>query len=223
MTVSQTGMIRVLVADDEPLVRSGIIAILTTDDQIHVAAEAGTGREALDIARSSLLDVAVLDIRMPDLSGLDVLRELRRDGSSLPCLFVTTFGEDDYIREAVRTGADGFVLKSGDPRELILAVRAVVAGGASFSPAVARRLLTVQSSPERFDQEHAARAQFAALTHRQQDVLRCIGRGMSNSEIAAELFLATGTVKVHISSILSTTGARNRVEAALIAVRAQEA
>jgi DNA-binding NarL/FixJ family response regulator len=224
--VSATGIgrrTRVLVADDEPLVRAGIVGILGTDPGLEVVAEAGTGREALALARAHRLDVAVLDIRMPDASGLEVLRELRRDGLTVPCLFVTTFGEDDYVSEAVRLGADGFALKSGDPRELILGVHAVVGGGAYFSPAVARRLLTARSTTVPFDRAHHARRQFDRLTPREQDVLRLIGHGRTNPEIAADLHLAEGTVKVHVTSILRTTQARNRVEAALVAVHAREA
>ncbi|WP_256991207.1 response regulator [Rhodococcus sp. 06-235-1A] len=217
----RSGQIRILIADDEPLVRAGIIGILGTEPDLNVVCEAATGREALDMTRSRLLDVAVLDIRMPELSGLEVLRELRRDNSTLPCLIVTTFGEDDYVSEAMNCGADGFVLKSGDPRELILAVRAVAEGGAYFSPAVARRLLT-DSTVVRLDRKVRAQNAFRALTTREQDVIQLIGRGMSNADIAAELHLAEGTVKVHITSILRTTGARNRVQAALIAVHADE-
>lgn len=222
MNGTRSGQIRILIADDEPLVRAGIIGILGTEPDLNVVCEAATGREALDMARSRLLDAAVLDIRMPELSGLEVLRELRRDNSTLPCLIVTTFGEDDYVSEAMNCGADGFVLKSGDPRELILAVRAVSEGGAFFSPAVARRLLT-DSAVVRLDRKVQAQNAFRSLTTREQNVMQLIGRGMSNSDIAAELHLAEGTVKVHITSILRTTGARNRVEAALIAVHAGEA
>lgn len=219
MNGTRSGQIRILIADDEPLVRAGIIGILGTEPDLNVVCEAATGREALHMARSRLLDVAVLDIRMPELSGLEVLRELRRDNSTMPCLIVTTFGEDDYVSEAMNGGADGFVLKSGDPRELIFAVRAVSEGGAFFSPAVARRLLT-DSAVVRLDRKVQAQNAFRSLTTREQDVIQLIGRGMSNSDIAAELHLAEGTVKVHITSILRTTGARNRVQAALIAVHA---
>lgn len=222
MNTAPGDRIRILVADDEPLVRAGIIAILGSDPELDVLCEAATGREALAMARSRLLDVAVLDIRMPDLSGLDVLGELRRENSILPCLIVTTFGEDDYVAEAMTCGADGFVLKSGDPRELILGVRAVAQGGAFFSPTVARKLLVTGPTSRRMSRKVDAQNRFRSLTAREQDVLRLIGRGMSNSDIAAELHLAEGTVKVHITSILRSTDARNRVQAALIAVHAEE-
>lgn len=213
--------LRVLVADDEPLVRAGIVGILATDPDITVVAERGNGRDALAAARSLRLDAVLLDIRMPGLSGLDVLHELRREGSTLPCLVVTTFGEDEYIADAITLRADGFVLKSGDPRELLLGVHAIAGGGAFFSPAVARRLIAARPDLH-LHGNREARARFDALTPREREVLRLLGRGLTNAEIAAELFLAEGTVKVHTSSILRTTGARNRVEAALIAFRIGE-
>lgn len=212
-------MIRVLVADDEAMVRAGVVGIVQTDPDISVVAEAGDGVEALAGIRARSLDVVLLDIRMPGLSGLEVLAELRREGIGVPCLIVTTFGEDDYIADAMRLGADGFVLKSGDPLELVMAVKALAGGGAFFSPQVARRILLDRDRAE-LDRASHARTLFQSLTRREQDVLRLLGAGYSNAEIAAELFLAEGTVKVHVSSILRSTGARNRVEAALIAVRA---
>lgn len=220
--MSEPRPVRVMVADDEQLVRAGIVGILGTDPSIDVVAQTGTGHEALVWLRAHRCDAVVLDIRMPGLSGLEVLAELRAHGPQLPCLFVTTFGEDGYVAEAVRLGADGFVLKSGDPRELLLGVHAVAAGGAFFSPTVARRLVSAPTA-EHWGRGVDARARFSRLTPREQDVLRLVGRGLSNGEIAADLHLAEGTVKVHISSILRTTGARNRVEAALVAVHAGEA
>lgn len=211
-----------LVADDEILVRAGIAAILGADQGIEVAAEAGSGQEALTIARTTRLDALVLDIRMPGMSGLELLRTLRGEQCATPCLFVTTFGEDAYISEALDIDADGFVLKSGDPRELVLGVHAVAGGGAFFSPAIARRVLH-QHLGAGLSRTLDAKQRFAALTPREQDILRLVGRGRTNAEIAAELYLAHGTVKTHVSSILRSTRARNRVEAALLAVHAQEA
>ncbi len=213
---------RVLIADDEALVRAGIAAILGADPGIEVAAEAGNGPDALTIARTTRLDALVLDIRMPGMSGLELLRTLRGEQRATPCLFVTTFGEEAYISEALDIHADGFVLKSGDPRELILGVHAVAGGGAFFSPAIARRVLH-QHLRDGLSRTLDAQQRFAALTPREQEILRLVGRGRTNAEIATELFLAHGTVKTHVSSILRSTGARNRVEAALIAVHAQEA
>lgn len=219
---AQSAPIRVLVADDEPLVRAGITGILATDPGIDVVAEAGDGREALAAIRSHSLDIAVLDIQMPKMTGLELLSRLRAEGSALPCLFVTTFGEDDYVAEAIRLDADGFVLKSGDPNHLLMAVHAVANAGAFFSPAIARRLLET-ATPASYADYFDSLRRFRELTPREQDILRLLSIGRTNPEIADELHLAPGTVKVHVSSILRTTGARNRVEAALIAIRAREA
>ncbi|PSK91877.1 LuxR family two component transcriptional regulator [Haloactinopolyspora alba] len=206
----------VLVVDDEPLVRYGLAGVLETEPDIRVAAQCGSGQEALETVRSRRVNVVLLDIRMEGMDGLRTLAEMRRIGAGLPCLMVTTFGEDAYVAEAIRLGADGFVLKSGDPRELILAVRAVATGGAHFSPSVSRKLLNSRIST-RFIQHSEARERSLRLTEREGEVLALIGDGLSNQEIADRLFLSEGTVKTHVTSILRTTGARNRVEVALIA------
>ena len=213
---------RVLVADDEPLVRAGVVGILSTDPSIDIVAQTGTGREALEYLRAHKVDVAVLDIRMPVLSGLEVLAQMRRENLATRCVFVTTFGEDDYVAQAMNPGADGFVLKAGDPRELLMGLHAAASGGAFFSPSVARRLLE-GSQAARFTRQQEARTLFDRLTPRERDVLRLIGQGLSNTEIASGLHMAESTVKTHMTSILRTTGVRNRVEAALVAVRAGEA
>jgi DNA-binding NarL/FixJ family response regulator len=210
----------VVIADDEPLVRAGLVGIVETDDGVRVVGQASSGEEALAAVRAHRPDVVLLDVRMGAMSGLDVLAEIRRSPERLPCLMVTTFGEDEYVAEAIRLGADGFVLKSGDPRELLLAVHAAASGGAYFSPAVSRRLLQTGLGT-RFVAQQDARERFDRLTQREQEVLTLMGDGLANPEIAARLHLAEGTVKVHVTSILRTTGARNRVEAALIAAQAR--
>jgi DNA-binding NarL/FixJ family response regulator len=210
----------VVIADDEPLVRAGLAGIVETDDGVRVVGQASSGEEALAAVRAHRPDVVLLDVRMGAMSGLDVLAEIRRSPERLPCLMVTTFGEDEYVAEAIRLGADGFVLKSGDPRELLLAVHAAASGGAYFSPAVSRRLLQTGLGT-RFVAQQDARERFDRLTQREQEVLTLMGDGLANPEIAARLHLAEGTVKVHVTSILRTTGARNRVEAALIAAQAR--
>lgn len=215
------GPLRVLVADDEPLVRLGLIGILETDAGVRVVAECGSGAEVVPAIHAHRPDVALLDVRMGAVDGLAALAEVRNAVGALPCVMVTTFGEDRYVAEAVRLGADGFVLKSGDPRELLLAVHAVAAGGAFFSPSVSRRLLQTGLGT-RFVEQQDARDRFARLSPREQDVLTLVGDGLSNPEIAERLHLAEGTVKVHITAILRGTGARNRVEAALLAARARE-
>lgn len=213
--------IRVVVADDEPLVRAGIVGVLEADPTINVIGQASDGAAALDLMDSHTPDVMLLDIQMPRLSGLDVLKRLRAQKNRVPCLIVTTFGEDDYVMEAIRSGADGFVLKSGDPRHLLTAVHATASQGAFFSPPIARRLL---DSPvvEQYSAYTNARSRFEQLTPREQEILIRLSEGATNAEIATAFHLAPGTVKVHVSSILRTTGARNRVEAALIAIRARQ-
>ncbi|MFI9488697.1 response regulator [Promicromonospora sp. NPDC052451] len=215
----RTAPLRVLLADDEPLVRAGLAGILGTDDSVRVVAEVSSGEETLAAVRANRPDVVLLDVRMGPMSGLDTLAEIRRTTGSPSCLMVTTFGEDEYVAEAIRLGADGFVLKSGDPRELLLAVHAAAEGGAYFSPAVSRRLLQTGMGTRFIARQHA-RERFERLTPREQEVLALVGDGLSNAEIARRLHLAEGTVKVHVTSILRTTGARNRVEAALIAAQA---
>lgn len=212
--------LRVLLADDEPLVRAGLAGILETDNGVRVVAQCSSGEEALAEVRAHRPDVVLLDVRMGTMGGLEVLAEIRRTAGHLPCLMVTTFGENEYVAEAIRLGADGFVLKSGDPRELLLAVHAVASSGAYFSPAVSRRLLQAGLGT-RFVAQQDARERFDRLTQREQEVLTLMGDGLPNPEIAARLHLAEGTVKVHVTSILRTTGARNRVEAALIAAQAR--
>ena len=214
------GTARVVVADDEPLVRAGIVGVLETDPAIHVVGQASDGAAALEQIDTHSPDVVLLDIQMPNLTGLEVLKRLRARDRRVPCLIVTTFGEDDYVMEAIRSDADGFVLKSGDPRQLLSAVHAIAGQGAFFSPSIARRLLD-SAIVERYSAYTSALSRFEQLTSREQEVLIRLSEGATNAEIANALHLAPGTVKVHVSSILRTTGARNRVEAALIAIRAR--
>ncbi|QAY63251.1 response regulator transcription factor [Xylanimonas allomyrinae] len=219
--------LRLLVADDEPLVRAGIVAILETDDDLRVVAQCASGAEVVPAIQAYRPDVVLLDVRMgggssedgPSADGLSALAEVRRLFGALPCLMVTTFGEDEYVAGAMRHAADGFVLKSGDPRELLLAVHAVATGGAWFSPSISRKILDAGLGRGLARREEAVRL-VARLTHREQQVIALIGDGRSNTEIANLLFLAEGTVKVHVTAILRKTGARNRVEAALLAARA---
>ncbi|MEY8566502.1 response regulator transcription factor [Corynebacteriaceae bacterium 7-707] len=216
-----SSVIRVAVADDEALVRAGIVGVLETDPAIRVIAQASDGVAALELIDSHTLDVLLLDIQMPGITGLEVLQRLRDRGSQVPCLIVTTFGEDDYVIEAIRSDADGFVLKSGDPRQLVTAVHAIAGQGAFFSPSIARKLLD-SAVVKRYSAYTEALSRFEQLTPREQQILTRLSEGATNAEIAEALHLAPGTVKVHVSSILRTTGARNRVEAALIAIRARQ-
>ncbi|ACZ84898.1 response regulator [Streptosporangium roseum] len=209
-------MIRVLLADDEAMIRAGVRAILAADPEIEVVAEAGDGREAIDLVLSHRPDVVLLDIRMPRMDGLAAVAELRRVAPGTAVVMLTTFGEDDYIARALGEGAGGFLLKSGDPRELLAGIHAVAEGAAYLSPRVAHRVIT-QLTGGRMTRVVAAREQVAALTPRERDVLALVGEGLSNGQIARRLYLVEGTVKAHVSAILTRLGARNRVQAAILA------
>jgi DNA-binding NarL/FixJ family response regulator len=212
-------VIRVLVADDEPMIRAGARAILASDPGIEVVAEAGDGREAVDLAQRHRPDVALLDIRMPRLDGLAAAAELRRTMPETAVVMLTTFGEDEYVVRALALGADGFLLKSGDPRELVAGVRAVADGGAYLSPRIARGVIA-RLRADRLAHGLAARERVAALTDREREVLALLGAGLSNAEIGARLHLGAGTVKSHVSAILTRLEERNRVRAALVAYEA---
>ncbi|WP_344581327.1 response regulator transcription factor [Nonomuraea roseoviolacea] len=209
-------MIRLLLADDEAMIRAGVRAILAADPSLDVVAEADDGRAAVDLAISHHPDVALLDIRMPVLDGLAAAAEIRRAAPGTAVVMLTTFGEDDYIARAIDVGASGFLLKSGDPRELIAGIHAVAEGGAYLSPRVAQRVIT-QLAAGRVSRGAAARDRVAALTEREREVLALLGSGLSNAEIARRLHIVEGTVKAYVSAILTRLDVRNRVQAAIIA------
>ncbi|MER6006328.1 response regulator [Nonomuraea sp. NPDC051941] len=209
-------MIRVLLADDEAMIRAGVKAILASDPSLEVVAEAGDGRQAVDLAISHRPDVALLDIRMPRLDGLGAASEMRRVAPGTAVVMLTTFGEDDYIAKALDIGASGFLLKSGDPRELIAGIHAVADGAAYLSPRVAQRVIA-HFAGGKMTKGAQARDRVGPLTDREREVLALVGAGMSNAEIARELHIVEGTVKAYVSAILTRLGVRNRVQAAIIA------
>ncbi|MEE2040596.1 response regulator transcription factor [Nocardiopsis sp. CT-R113] len=212
-------MIRVLLADDEAMIRAGVRAIVRTDPRIEVVAEAADGREAVDLVLTHRPDVALLDIRMPRMDGLAATAEIRRVAPATAVVILTTFGEDAYISRALGDGASGFLLKAGDPRELITGVHAVADGGAYLSPQVARQVIA-QFGGGRAAREAEAAARLEGLTQREREVLALVGAGLSNADIAARLFLVEGTVKSYVSAILGRLGMRNRVQAAVLAYEA---
>ena len=207
-------MIRVVIADDEPVVRVGVGAVLAAAGDIEVVGEAADGRGAVELVRAHRPDVAVLDIRMPEVDGVDAAAELARIGLSTPELVLTTFADDASITRALAGGAAGFVLKTGDPHEIIAAVRAVASGAAYLSPLITRRVLDGVPTSRRTGTAHARTAE---LTDRERDVLGLIGARLSNAEIGRRLHLVEGTVKVYVSTILDKLGSRNRVQAAIVA------
>ncbi|RKS73522.1 LuxR family two component transcriptional regulator [Actinomadura pelletieri DSM 43383] len=214
-------MIRALLADDETMIRAGVRAILAADPGIDVVAEAADGHEAIELTLRHRPQVALLDIRMPRLDGLAAAAELRRVAPATAVIMLTTFGEDEYIARALAGGASGFLLKSGDPHELIAGVRAVADGAAYLSPKVAHRVITELGGGHLTGvARERARRRTAGLTPRERDVLALLGAGLSNAEIAARLHLVEGTVKAYVSAILTRLDVRNRVQAAVIAYEA---
>ncbi|MEU0241281.1 response regulator transcription factor [Nocardiopsis sp. NPDC006198] len=209
-------MIRVLLADDEPLIRAGIAAILSSDPGITVVAQARDGNEAVALARRERPDVALLDIQMPGADGFTAVEAIRRACPSTAIAMLTTFGQDDYVARALDGGANGFLLKAAPPRELITGVRTVAEGGAFLSPKVTGRVVAGFRSRRGFRAE-AAEERLGALTPRERQVLALVGAGMSNAEVGRALHLAEDTVKTHVSAVLTRLGVRNRVQAALIA------
>ncbi|GAB2955760.1 response regulator transcription factor [Streptomyces flaveus] len=215
-------MIRVLLADDEAMVRAGVKAILDAGGGggIEVVAEAADGREAVALTQAHRPDVALLDIRMPRLDGLAAAEEIVRTVPGTAVAILTTFSEDAYVARALGGGATGFLLKSGDPHELVAGVRAVADGAAFLSPKVARHVIDGFGAGRRLSREAAARDRVASLTPREREVLGLLGAGLSNPEIAARLHLVEGTVKAYVSAILDRLEVRNRVQAAIVAYEA---
>ncbi|GLZ31288.1 DNA-binding response regulator [Lentzea sp. NBRC 105346] len=209
-------MIRVLIADDEPLMRAGIKAILGTADDIELVAEVGDGREAVQAVRERRVDVAVLDIRMPKLDGLAAARELHAVAPGVKVVMLTTFGEDENIVRALSDGAAGFLLKDSAPEELLRAVRAVHNGEAYLSPMVTSRVVGMVASSGQPKRQEAVR-QVQRLTEREVEVLTLLGQGMSNADVGQKLHMSEATVKTYVSRLLAKLGLTNRVQAALLA------
>jgi DNA-binding NarL/FixJ family response regulator len=211
--------IRVLLADDEAMVRAGVRAILGSDESIEVVAEAADGEEAVALAQLHRPDVAVLDIRMPRMDGLAAGAEIKRTVPETAVVILTTFSEDAYIAKALGDGASGFLLKSGDPHELIAGLKAVADGAAYLSPKIAQRVIAElgAGSGGRMARAAAAKQQIEGLSPREREVLALVGAGLSNAEIAGLLFVVEGTVKAYVSAILTRLAVKNRVQAAIVA------
>jgi DNA-binding NarL/FixJ family response regulator len=207
--------IRVVVADDQELVRKGFRMILEAEPDIRVEGEAADGREAVQVARSVRPDVILMDIRMPNMDGVEATRRLAIE-EAMKVLILTTFDLDEYVVEALRAGASGFLLKDVPPEALVEGIRVVARGDALLAPSVTRRLLdrlAPRLAPARAEQQQA----LATLTERERDVLLLVARGMSNAEIADKLFVSETTVKTHVSRALMKLGLRDRVQAVVLA------
>lgn len=206
--------IRVLIADDQGIVRAGLSTILNGQPDIEVVGQAADGREAVALARQLRPDVCLFDIRMPHLDGIEATRLLAGPDVTEPIVVVviTTFDTDEYIHGALKAGARGFLLKGTEPDQLIRAIHAAVQGDALIDPGVTRRLLTTFTTNARATPPSQP---IDALTQREEDVLRTVARGRTNAEIAEELHISTSTVKFHLASLMTKLGARNRVELAM--------
>jgi DNA-binding NarL/FixJ family response regulator len=207
-------VIKVLLCDDQALVRSGFRMILEARDDFEVIGEAENGREAVELAALTSPDVILMDVRMPGMDGVDATRAILRAGSSARVLILTTFDLDEYVVRAIRAGASGFLLKDVRPQQLVEAIRVVAGGDALLAPAITRRLL------DRFANSLADARDPAALdqlTGREREILRLVAEGLSNSEIAERLVVGESTVKTHVSSILRKLRLRDRVQAVIAA------
>jgi DNA-binding NarL/FixJ family response regulator len=210
---------RVLLCDDQVLVRSGFRLILEAREDIQVVGEAEDGREAIELAQQVDPDVILMDVRMPNLDGVEATRRLVAGGSRARILILTTFDLDEYVYEAIRAGASGFLLKDVQPAQLVDAIRVVAAGEALLAPSVTRRLLDRFASTLPGAEEKPLPA-LAELTERELEVLKLLAGGLSNAELAERLFLIETTVKSHISSVLRKLGLRDRVQAVVLAYEA---
>ncbi|GII95952.1 response regulator [Sinosporangium siamense] len=208
-------MIRVLLADDEPLITTGIRTVLESAPGIEVVAEADNGRAAVDLALARRVDVALLDIGMPVMDGLSALDELRRHAPGTRVVMLTAFGQEANVARALEGGVAGFVLKNCTPDELIRAVRAAHAGEAFLSPAVTRVVLGMVSPPAAKRRQEAEQ-RLARLTPRESDVLGLVAEGLANAEIGRRLHMSETSVKTYVSRILTKLGCANRVQAALL-------
>jgi DNA-binding NarL/FixJ family response regulator len=210
-------VIRVLLADDDLLVRSGLRALLDAEEDLTVVGEAADGRQAVDRARELRPDVVLMDVRMPRLDGVSATREIVSWPQRPSVLVLTTFDLDDVVDDALDAGADGFLLKRATPEQLIDGIRTVHSGDALVAPAVTRRLLAAYS--DRRPRERERLQQATRLTEREADILRALAEGLSNTEIAGRMWLSPETVKTHVKSILVKLGVRDRTQAVVWAYR----
>jgi DNA-binding NarL/FixJ family response regulator len=208
-------MIDVLIADDQSLVRAGLRAILETQEDMHVVGEAADGGEAVEMTQRLSPDVVLMDIRMPGEDGIEATRRLSRGPSESRILILTTFDLDEYVYEAMKAGASGFLLKDAPREQLIASVRMVYAGDALLAPAITRRF--IEAFVRRPPPGSHRPPELDSLSPRELDVLKLVARGLSNSEIASELYLSDATVKSHVAHLLTKLGIRSRVQAVVAA------
>ncbi len=210
-------MVKVLIADDQALVRTGFRMILDAEDDIEVTGEAADGAEAVTLASAGRPDVILMDVRMPNMDGIEATRLIvdKNDGDPIRVLILTTFDLDEYVYDALRAGASGFLLKDAPPEELVRGVRVLARGDALIAPSVTRRL--IEEISKRPSRDVTPSAALESLTQRELEVLEHIARGLSNHEIAEELFVSETTVKTHVGRVLMKLGLRDRVQAVVLA------
>jgi DNA-binding NarL/FixJ family response regulator len=206
--------IRVILADDQPLIRAGLRMLITQTPDIDVAAEAATGAEAVQLARDADPDVIVMDIRMPGTDGIEATQAITDSKLRARVLVLTTFDDDDYVYGALRAGASGFLVKDMALEDILAAIRVVAAGDAIIAPGVTRRLIEQFASGSRQDR---GPRELTGITDREREVLRLVGLGMSNAEIAAALYISAGTAKTHVARLLAKLDARDRVQLVITA------
>ncbi|WP_430786396.1 response regulator [Actinoplanes sp. G11-F43] len=209
------GPLRVLIVDDDDLMRAGLRAVLSSDDSIEVVGEAADGREAVELARGAAPEVVLMDVRMPKLDGIAATRQLSESLPEARVLILTTFEDDDYIFGAINAGASGFLLKRTRPEQLIEAIHTVAAGDSLLSPSVTRTVMDRMATAAPPDPSAVVRLRM--LTVRERDVLQLVARGRSNAEIAADLFVEESTVKTHVKRIIGKLGVRDRAQAVVLA------
>jgi DNA-binding NarL/FixJ family response regulator len=210
-------VIRVLLADDQALIRAGFRVLVDAAEDLQVVGEAADGQQAADLARQARADVVLMDIRMPGVDGLEATRRISADDdlAGVKVIILTTFESDEYVYQALRAGASGFLVKDTEPAELIQAIRVVARGDALLSPSVTRRLITdIATRPER---SAPSQKTLAGLTDREREVLALVAEGLSNDEIASRLFLSPLTSKTHVSRIMTKLNARDRAQLVVIA------
>ncbi|MFD4325295.1 response regulator [Nocardioides sp. NPDC058538] len=207
--------IKVGIVDDDPLVRSALGLMLGGQADIEVVGEATDGQEALALVRTFAPDVVLMDIRMPRINGLEATRRVLTESRSPRVIVLTTFGADEYVVDALAAGADGFLLKDTPPPEIVAAIRAVASGEPILSPKATRTLITRLRAEPTGERAAAASRRLEALTEREHEVALAVGRGLSNAEIAKELYLSIPTVKAHVSRLFDKLGATNRVQIAI--------
>jgi DNA-binding NarL/FixJ family response regulator len=209
--------IRVILADDQPLVRAGLRMLIEQTPGIDVAGEAGTGAEAVQLARDVDPDVVVMDIRMPGMDGIEATQLITARDARSRVLVLTTFDDDDYVYGALRAGASGFLVKDMALEDILAAIRVVATGDAIIAPGVTRRLIAQFTSPSRPDPKPR---ELTGITDREREVLKLVGLGMSNAEIAAALYITVGTAKTHVARLLAKLSARDRVQLVITAYQA---